>query len=273
MIHKTSDSQSRQTSESLVPLPWHDRFEKCVENSRLTLLAGEPGVGKSYFTRHLARKLTGLDPVVIYGSPVTDVLQLFCHQTLTATETGYCDGPLPTALKQNRFLIIEEFALIPVEVRDELLALRSGESQLLNKINKEWLDIPEDFRCICVSNRENIRCRRGVEGLRALLTDFLIEVVPPPDMQTVRKFLENQFPEQSPEQLDRVIELFGRFRTVEDKEDSDKNPLTYRAAEKLMKLLDAGMTEHEAVTVALVNQFILDEDLHEAQTLKHNISD
>src|SRR5690606_30066684 len=121
---------------------------------------GEPGVGKSFFTRHLARKLSGRDPVVIYGSPVTDVLQLFCHQTLTASETGYCDGPLPTALKQGRFLIIEEFALIPVEVRDELLALRSGETRILNKINKEWLEIPEGFRCICVSNPENIRCRR-----------------------------------------------------------------------------------------------------------------
>lgn len=266
--------QMQSSQSTHVPLPWHDIARTMVRRHRLTYFAGSPGTGKSFFARRLAEELTDREPVVVYGSPVTDITEVFGRWILAADESRFIDGALPTALKTRSVLIIEEFSLIPLEVRLPLLALRTGETHIANPMNGETLAIPAELRLICVSNKESLACRRNGEALRALLSDFMILDVPLLADVIVRQFLAFHFPQAQAERLDRVVELWNQFRVVEGREGGDdKIELTYRAASHLLTLLEAGLDEHQAVAVALVNQFVVDPDAHSAQQLKHSISD
>lgn len=256
----------------LVPLPWHQTAQLLVQQHRLTYLVGDPGTGKSTFARELALQLTGQEPVVLYGSPVTDVTELFGRWSLVGSETQFTDGAVPLALKQRRILICEEFSLIPMELRIPFLALRSGERELLNVMNGETLHIPDEFRCICVSNKESLKCRRNGEAFQALLSDFLILEVPQLKKQQIEQMLRHQFPSSNKKRIERVLELYDRFRTVERFDSEGQSVLTFRSAAHLLRLLKAGLDEDHAVTIALVNQYITDEDQHTAQQLKHSMS-
>ncbi len=276
----------------LVEQPWHRLAHAAVRISRLTLLIGLPGAGKSHLAWHLARRLTGQDPQFLQGNPTTDLLHLWGHPTISALETGFVDGPLACALKNNQVLIVDDFGLIPIEVRAELLKLRSGQSVAHNPYSKERLKIRANFRLIATSNPESLRCRGArAEGLRALLSDFLILVAPPLNSQAILEILRQEvapsrteFSAESPiddslrqtvvpdcAQIERAMHHFDAISRAVDEECQDnsvKVMLTIRSARHLAALLALNVPESQAVETALINQFVLDEDVHEALKLR-----
>lgn len=261
-------------SKALIDLAWHPSFRVMCATHRLVYAAGEPGTGKSFFARHLAREVAGKEPEVLYGSPVTEITELFGRWILAGEETRFCDGHLPLALKEGRWLIVEEFSLIPMELRTSLMRLR-GETRITNPLNGENLPVPDNFRMVALSNKESLACRRNSETLRALFSDFMILEVPPLGEKEVKLFLQFHYPQAHEDRVERVVQLWNRFRYVETDGDqgTPKGALSYRAASHLIALLEAGMDEDTAVRVALVNQYITDSDRHSAAQLKQSILD
>ncbi|MEM9942057.1 MAG: hypothetical protein AAF939_10745 [Planctomycetota bacterium] len=105
------------------------------------------------------------------------------------------------------------------------------------------------------------------------MADFRIVVFPSPNQNTIIAFLKSRFPEASPSLIERAAQAFGRFRTVEGREDRGHMELTYRHVENLLESLQVGtITEDEAIEITLVHAFIDEKHAFDAQKLKHSIS-
>ncbi|HQX53695.1 MAG TPA: hypothetical protein PLR25_27525, partial [Planctomycetaceae bacterium] len=90
----------------------------------------------------------------------------------------------------------------------------------------------------------------------------------------VLHLLQFHFPQSALERRQRVLELWNEYREFSNKGSSGKSHLSYRAAEHLMRLLQAGLSENRAVQIALVNKFLpSDADLFGAANLKNSISE
>ncbi len=267
-----------------VALPWHDQLRVLCRLFRLIAVVGEPGLGKSYFARRLAHELTGKKPVILSGGPLVDLHKVFGRWLLSGGETRFVDGDLPIALKENRILIAEEYSLWPPEVRAECLALRSDEDEVENPLNGERIQIPDGWHLIALSNPESLACQRNPETMRALMSDFAILRIPPLREQDIRQFLQFECPDAAPEELERVLGHYERYRQIEPEGPSsgeDKYHLTFRAAKQLLRLLRledvpeklaSAMPETAAVEVSLVNAYSLDPDLYSAAHLKFSLS-
>jgi hypothetical protein len=71
-----------------------------------------------------------------------------------------------------------------------------------------------------------------------------------------------------------VLELWNEYREFTSKGNSGKSHLSYRAAEHLLGLLEAGMPENRAVQIALINKFMSsDPDLFEAASIKNSLQE
>lgn len=262
-------------NESLVHLHHHTVAEAAVQATRMTLFIGSSGSGKSTLARHLAVKMFRKEPIVTYCAPCTDITEIFGRWTLVGDESRFCPGPLEVALREDRPLILEEFALLPLEVKVTLTGLRCGENQITNCMSGEIISIPDSFRCICTSTPESMEtsCRRNSEAVRALQSDFVIVEFPTLNDAMLRKFLKHHFPYASKNRVKRVADLFDRYRAVEGRNYDGKQELNFRAARNLMNILETtNMDEHDAVACTLVNQFVVDPDSLNAQKLKLQIS-
>jgi len=116
-------------------------------------------------------------------------------------------------------------------------------------------------------------CRRNGEAVRALLSDFVIVEFPSLNEVMIRKFLRHHFPDATKNRVNRVVELFDRYRAVEERDEDGAIELNFRAARNLMSILEkTNMDEHDAVACTLVSQFFVDRDALNAQKLKLQIS-
>lgn len=259
----------------MVELSWHSDASLLLETGRppLLLLVGEPGVGKTTFAQKAAREVTGRSPLVLSGSPEIEHSHIFGRWTLEANDTRFCSGPLETALKEERWLIVEDFSLIQVEVRSVFLPLRD-QSELTNPLTGEVLPVPPGFRLVATSNSESLTCRKN-SGLAKVLYDgfYVLECGELTDRQ-VLELLAVNFPDSAVEQRNRVLHLWNEYRDFSSKGSTGRTHLSYRAAEQLMRLLQAGMNENRAVQISLVNKFLPgDPELFSAANLKNSISD
>jgi len=277
---KSESSKSTKHSKSATPhgivkFRWHDEARILLEigTPPLVLLVGDPGVGKTTFSRHAAADMTGQEALVLSGSPEIEQSHLFGRWTLSGNETRFIDGPLPLALKSDRWLIAEEFSLIPLEVRALLLPLRD-QSEITNPMTGEVLEIPAKFRLVCTSNSESLTCRKNAGISKVLYDGFYVMECGELSNAHVLELLQYHFPQCTDERRNRVLELWNEYRDFSSKGSSGKSHLSYRAADHLMRLLQAGLTEDRAVQIALVNKFLpSDADLFSAAQLKNSISE
>lgn len=259
---------------NILDLPWHTDARALLAIGRppLILLVGEPGSGKTTFARHAATRATGRLPLVLSGSPETEQAHLFGRWTLAGEETRFVDGPLPAALKNDHWLLIEEFSQIPIECRASLLPLRD-QDEITNPLNGEVLPIPPSFRLVATSNSETLTCRKNTGIAKVLFDGFLVLETPELTNTHVECFLRYHYPKAGKRRVSRVLALWNDYRNLTSKGASGKSHLSYRAAAHLMALLEHGMEESRAVQIALVNKFLAsDLDLFSAAKLKNSIS-
>lgn len=261
--------------DAVLDLPWHSQARMMLQVSkrRMNLWVGEPGTGKTTFARHVAIEYTGSEPEQLQGTPTREPEHIWGYKDFDGDRLNFVDGPLPAALKAGRWLVIEDFSLIPVEIRSDLLPLRD-QATIVNPFTKETLEIPESFRCICTSNSEVLTCRKNTGISQVLYDGMLILEVPEVNESLVRRFLWQHFPEASGERIDRVLELWNEYRDFTAKGANGKAHLSYRAASDLLDLLEKGMDERPAVQIALVNKFMAgDADLFSTAKLKNSLQE
>lgn len=121
----------------LVQLNHHKLAEHCIRTDRLTLLVGPSGSGKSTAARQLAEKICGKPPVIHFCSSSTEIEDLYGIKSFQNSEMTFHPGPIEIALRENRPLILEEFSLLPNEIKDGLMELRKGETQITNRVSKQ----------------------------------------------------------------------------------------------------------------------------------------
>ncbi|MEJ7595772.1 MAG: AAA family ATPase [Planctomycetaceae bacterium] len=272
---KSANYSASESPQRIVKFRWHDEARVLLEigTPPLVLLVGDPGVGKTTFARHVAADMTGQEPLVLSGSPEIEQSHLFGRWTLTGNETRFIDGPLPLALKSGRWLIAEEFSLIPLEVRALLLPLRD-QAEITNPMTGDVLEIPAKFRLVCTSNSESLTCRKNAGISKVLYDGFYVLECGELSNAHVLELLQFHFPQCANERRNRVLELWNEYRDFSSKGSSGKSHLSYRAADHLMRLLQAGLSEDRAVQIALVNKFLpSDADLFSAAQLKNSISE
>jgi nitric oxide reductase NorQ protein len=275
MTTTANRSQSVKDQPRILDLSWHADARMLLEIGKppLVLLVGEPGCGKTTFARAAAIHYTARPPKTLSGSPETEQSHLFGRWTLSGNETRFIDGPLPVALKDNSWLLIEEFSQIPIECRASLLPLRD-QDEITNPLNGEVLSVPPEFRLIATSNSESLTCRKNTGIAKVLYDGFFALEIPELDDIQVARFLRHHFPKASKHLVERVLALWNEYRNLNSRGASGKSLLSYRAAAHLMSLLERGMDEARAVQIALVNKFLAgDPDLFSAAKLKNSISD
>jgi MoxR-like ATPase len=259
----------------IVELKWHSPVRLLLDIGKppLILLAGEPGTGKTTFVRQVAAEATGQPPVVLSGSPEIEQGHLWGRWTLAGDQTRFVDGPLPLALKADRWLLIEEFSQIPLECRSALMPLRD-QAEITNPMTGEVLPITEQFRLVATSNSETLTCRKNSGIAKVLYDGFQIYDVPELGDQQVQSFLRHNFPHAEAARVQRVLVLWNEWRDFSNKGSSGRSHLSYRAADHLMRLLEAGMQEAQAIQVALVNKFLpSDPDLYSAAKLRNTLAE
>ena len=278
MFNKTAMRMSHESdADALIPLvemPWHRLVEVASANSRITAVLGGPGTGKSTFVEHLAQRITGRRPLVHYASPV-DNSNLWGRWVVQGDETRFIDGKIPTALKQNRWLCIEEFSLLPVEERMPLLAREDGRHACDEHSEQRRIGDSAVVADDLGGNRGKYAVPTKCGGDDALLSDAVPVDVPSLDSSTIDRLLRCHFPTSDGAMIERVSSLYQTYRQVEsDSESGNQGELNFRAARQLMQLLlDGRLSEREAVRLTLVNQWILDSDQWSAQQLRLNISE
>lgn len=259
-----------------VHLPWFDVVAKMLEVSRFVLLVGPPGCGKSTFAQHVCRERSRRAPIVIPGSPQREEIDIWGSRAIVDGATVFEDGPLPTALKNpGTWLVVEEFATIPLETRSTFLELRNA-TEITNPFTREVLPVPEGggFRVLATSNPESMNCQRHAALARALFDGILIYEVPPLPESEVWTLLRHHHPAATAEELEWAVAAWRTYRFLSEareKEHADEF-ITFRAASQLLALVAAGLDREQAVRIALVNKFITDTDLHAAAKLKHDLS-
>jgi MoxR-like ATPase len=256
-------------SSAIRLLPWHDICRLMLSVHRLVMLVGEPGVGKTTFGIRGALERTGQPPEVLQGTPETELTHIWGLYALAGGATCFSDGPLPRALRQKRWLLVEEFNLIPLEVRASLLALR-GHSSVTNPFTGEVLPVPNEFRLVATSNPESIVCHRNSKVAHALLDDFLILEVKQPPKSEVEELLRHNFPDAPVDHIIKAMKHLEWFQSMDTLPEDSKKRITlgYRAAAHFVTPLGAGMPERQAVEVAMRNKFIVDPELFLAAQLQ-----
>lgn len=272
----------RVASLSPLPLPWHQLADHCLEcSTRPLLLVGPPGCGKSTYAFHKALQATGRDPIVIHGGPQTEERHIWADRQLDASGARWVDGPLPRALKEERWLIVEEINQIPPEIVGQFLQLRRDDHQqtILNLANGEVIEIPDGWRTIFTANPGTLQCfsARRSTPVRALFDGCLIVEVPTLNAIAMRKLLEHRFGKSRriAKILNAAVEAWSELKNLaednRDEEDVD-DWLSFRALSDMVQLMISGLPRDQALEVACIGKFLTDKELHNAIKLKMMLS-
>lgn len=264
MTHTTPTRES--TSPRLVPLPWHTQARIALRTSRIVVLVGAPGAGKTAFIQDQCREATGLPAEELQGGPKVDDVAFFGRYVLERDTTPFRDGPLTRALKAGTFFVLNDAGQVPFAQLSALLPLRHG-NRIVNPLSLEEITVKDDFRVVLTTNQENASCRNNASAMQSLLDGALVVDVPDPTAEQMRLILRAHCPEASPEHVTRVLEVRQRFQGMLEQADDRQPRISVRALGQLLELLRAGMDEREAVAQAVVGKFLLDRDQHEAARL------
>ena len=268
---KGNGATGNGAAAGFVRLPWHETADAMMRAHRLLMLVGEPGAGKTTWALEAARRFSGRDPEVVQGTPETELSHLWGTYTLANGETRFLDGPLAAALRRDGVLLVEEMALIPLETRAALLALR-GLATVRNPLNGESLAVSPAFRLVATSNPESVRCVRNGKIAQALYDDFLVLEVPLPSEAELRALVDARFADASAERREEAMGLWRRFRDVGERAENKAGVrVGVRAISHWLSLRAAGLDADAATTVAFVNPFFVDEDLHAAAKFDSSI--
>jgi MoxR-like ATPase len=252
------------TAHPLAHLRWHDDARAALAAHRLVLLVGPPGTGKSTFAEREAWRLTSRAPLRLQGTSRTEPHHLWGRVGLNSGNTTFEENVLHRALVEGRVLVVEDFGLIPHEVRAAFLALR-GDLPITNPETGETLVIPPTFRLVATTNDERVGCRRTGVIARALLDDFLVVEVEELPREDALALVRAQLASHEPKLVERAFELWWTCRDLHREGDASRRIRpSVRAVGQMVRLLEAGIGERRAASMALVGKFVLDADAHEA---------
>jgi MoxR-like ATPase len=274
-----SSYQNDSDTTQVLDRPWFKDVFNILETQLLLLLVGKPGSSKTTLARHAAHELNGREPIVLQGSPEIEQQHVWGYERLLDGNMIWGDGFLPRALKEERWLVVEDFNQIPLDVRAAFLDLRDNRSTITNPLNGEVIPVPAAsphdfrFRLVCTANPESMKCLSNKMIAQSLLDGFVtIPEVPPIEVREVEQLLRLKLPHASEENIQRGISEWQKFKEIRGKKDSTEasgeDLLTYRAAEQLVQLLETGLSLEKAIEYALVSKFVIDSDLYTAAKLK-----
>jgi nitric oxide reductase NorQ protein len=264
--------------DALHPLPWHELARASTTVLRMTLLLGPPGSGKSAFVQRTAIDATGAPPEEHCGSARTEEDDLWGRIGLEtragASATVFQEGPLARALRQGRWMLIEEIGLIPPQVRGTLLSLRDNEVVHNPRNNGEAIRVHPAFRLVATSNKEQLRCSQHTAATQAFYDRVGLVEVPPMDEASARRVLAGRAHDIPAKQQEAAIGHWLRMRRIrtETKSDTPYEP-SVRAAEDVARLMNAGVPRRQALAIGLAGKYAFDAELYEAAQLRIQMDD
>lgn len=199
-------------------IPTHTTLQNLEQLSKLlqrpgpVLLHGTSGAGKTAMVLELARELgMGSSLVTLYLNEQTDAKMLIGLYT-TGTKPGSFEwrpGILTTAVKEGRWVLIEDLDRAPTEVMSTLLPLiERGELLIPNR--GERIQAPSSFRILAtvrtsrgMNGRENIPTLLGLRFWHMLS----VQSMPQEELQTV---IEEKYPLLHKFVSDPILKVFDR---------------------------------------------------------------
>ncbi|HMO16158.1 MAG TPA: AAA family ATPase [Pirellulaceae bacterium] len=283
---RKAESPAKQSSQqTITELDWFSDAILALKYHRLLLLVGHQGRGKTSFARWAANSLGCPDPLILQGNPAIEQHHFWGYERLVNGNMVWEDGFLANALKTKRWLIIEDFNAVPVDVRAVLNDLRDGRESCTNPLNKERILVPPTrsddygFRIIATANPESMKCNSNRSLGQALLDGFIcLPEIPEIDLATIRSMLASRFPNASPGTISVAIEEWEKYRQIRGKDESSQDShsengsfLTFRSLEQLVGLLESGMRLSTAVEYSVIAKFRPFPDLYSAAKIKFSL--
>jgi ABC-type dipeptide/oligopeptide/nickel transport system ATPase component len=267
-MKRANSALARPRAAPLLPMPWHEPARAALKAHRILVLVGEAGCGKTAFVQHESRTRAGASAEELQGGPKVDDVAFWGRYVLEGDTTPFRNGPLARALLRGAFFVLNDAGQVPFAQLSALLPFRHA-ATAVNPISQDELAVPDGFRIVLTTNRENATCRHNLTAMQALLDGALVVDVPEPDSSQLAAILEAHVPEATAREVKRVLELRGQFvelcRTDQAKER--KVQVGVRACLQLLRLLRAGVGQAAAVEMTLVGKFLLDEDRYESARL------
>jgi MoxR-like ATPase len=125
-------------------------LDTAIKHLRVVCVCGKPGIGKT-FTAQGGNNPT--DAISLNLSEDTVVQELFGHYVPKGNEFVYHDGPVVTAFREGKTLVINELSRASGAVKDALLAiLDSKESARITLADGETVHANKNFRAVITSN-------------------------------------------------------------------------------------------------------------------------
>ena len=168
-------------------------FADGLNDSRPLLITGSSGVGKTSLIRHVARELGKFSSMIsLHLNEQTDAKLLIGMYTNAKTPDSFSwrPGVLTNAVKEGRWVIIEDLNRAPMEIISALLSL----------IERRELLIPNEGECIRAAPGfkliATVRSARNIHGEESL---------PTANMIGIRQWLRVHFQTPSQEELAEIL--------------------------------------------------------------------
>jgi nitric oxide reductase NorQ protein len=258
--------------DGIVEQPWHAVAERALATTRILLLIGSPGCGKTSWVQHASRRLCGAPAEELQGGPKVDDASFWGRYVLRHDETVFRDGPLARALRRGSICAVNDSGLIPYASLANLLPFRNTD-RVVNPISQDELPIPAATRIVLTANPDSAACRTNFTAVQALVDGAMVLRVPDPGRDELEQILRHHVPDVSAAELDTVLGQLETFREVADGSDDDERRIRIgpRAALQLLQAPRAGFPLAQAVELAMVGKFVLDKDLLSAAELQASL--
>src|SRR5947209_13171471 len=124
------------------------------------MLAGEPGVAKSWLSEHLAAAISGTSQLVVQGTAGTTEEQVkysWNYALLIAegpTRRALVESPVLRAMQQGRVVRLEELTRCAAEVQDALISVLSEKQVAIPELD-EIVAARRGFAVMAPANTRN----------------------------------------------------------------------------------------------------------------------